>query len=82
MNYKACKTNLYAVEYPSTMAMSICTAFPFHMAQWHSFQLHSLLEFLLSKHIIIYQRSHLNRECVTFCISSNVHKKGTCVLSL
>lgn len=85
MSYKARKTNLYALEYPSTvtiMAMSICTAFQFHTAHRPSFQLYPSLEFLLSKHIIIYQCSHLNRDCVTFCISSNVHKKCTCVLSL
>lgn len=56
-------------------------AFKFSRELWHIFKLHSLLPSSLSKRIIIYQRSHLNKESIAYWISWNLHEKCTCVLS-
>lgn len=66
----------------AVMATYICTAFQFNQTFWHTFHLNALLPFSLSKCITVHQWAHLNKECVTYHISLNVHRKCTWVLSL
>lgn len=61
----------------AAVATYIHIAFQFNEALWHPFPLDSIIFFffLSSKCIIISQCSHLNKECVAYCVGLNVHKK-------
>lgn len=54
-------------------------SFQFSTELRHIFKLHSLLPSSLSKSIIIYRCSHLNKEDITYWISWNLHEICTCV---